>query len=92
MMTKEQSLVLETKGGGGVVVLTGCTHPGLETILEAANVFGELYGVIRDFHGFNRLELLKELKMVIPCHCTVCKEEITKMYPEKKQSGVEQGR
>lgn len=43
MMTKEQSLVLETKGGEGVVVLTGCAHLGLENILEAAKVFGELY-------------------------------------------------
>jgi 7,8-dihydropterin-6-yl-methyl-4-(beta-D-ribofuranosyl)aminobenzene 5'-phosphate synthase len=26
----EQSLALDTKGGEGVVVLTGCAHPGLE--------------------------------------------------------------
>jgi 7,8-dihydropterin-6-yl-methyl-4-(beta-D-ribofuranosyl)aminobenzene 5'-phosphate synthase len=83
MMTKEQSLVLETKGNKGVVALTGCAHPGLETILEAAKVFGELYGVIGGFHGFDKLELLKELKMIIPCHCTVRKEEIRRMYQEK---------
>lgn len=80
---KEQSLVLETKGDKGVVVLTGCAHPGLETILEAAKGFGELYGAIGGFHGFAKLKLLEGLKMVMPCHCTVRKEEIMKMYPRK---------
>jgi len=80
---KEQSLVLETKGGRSVVVLTGCAHPGLENILEAGKVFGELYGAIGGFHGFGKLERLEELKMIAPCHCTVHKEEIMRMYPEK---------
>ncbi len=78
---KEQSLVLDTKEG--VVVLTGCAHPGLENILEAAKRYGELYGVIGGFHGFDNLKSLETLKMIIPCHCTVRKEEIRRMYPEK---------
>lgn len=80
---KEQSLVLDTKEGEGVVVLTGCAHPGLENILEAAKRFGVLYGVIGGFHGFDNLKSLETLKMVIPCHCTVRKEEIRRQYPEK---------
>lgn len=80
---KEQSLVLDTKEGEGVVVLTGCAHPGLENILEAAKRFGELYGVIGGFHGFDNLKSLEKLKMVIPCHCTVHKEEIRRRYSEK---------
>jgi len=80
---KEQSLVLDTKEGEGVVVLTGCAHPGLENILEAAKRFGELYGVIGGFHGFDNLKSLEKLKMVIPCHCTVHKEEIRRQYSEK---------
>ena len=78
---KEQSLVLDTQEG--VVVLTGCAHPGLKTIFGAAKVFGELYGVIGGFHGFDKLKLLGELELIIPCHCTVHKAEIMKMYPEK---------
>lgn len=78
---KEQSLVLDTKEG--VVVLTGCAHPGLENILEAAKRFGELYGVIGGFHGFDNLKSLETLKMIIPCHCTVHKEEIRRQYSEK---------
>jgi len=78
---REQSLVLDTEEG--VVVLTGCAHPGLENILEAATVFGELYGVIGGFHGFDKLESLQGLELIIPCHCTVRKKEILEMYPEK---------
>ncbi len=80
---KEQSLVLDTKEGEGVVVLTGCAHPGLENILDAAKRFGELYGVIGGFHGFDNLNSLEKLKMVMPCHCTVHKEEIRRRYSEK---------
>ncbi len=80
---KEQSLGLDTKGGEGVVALTGCAHPGLENILAAAERFGELYGVIGGFHGFSNLELLEKLKMIVPCHCTVHKEEIRRRYSEK---------
>jgi len=78
---KEQSLVLDTTEG--VVVLTGCAHPGLDTILEAAKQFGDVYGVIGGFHGFDKLELLEGVKKLIPCHCTVHKTEIRDMYPEK---------
>ncbi len=81
LMTKEQSLVLETEGG--VVVLTGCAHPGLSNIVDAATYFGEVYGVIGGFHGFNKLKLLRGIKKIIPCHCTAHKKEIMAMYPEK---------
>ena len=78
---KEQSLVLDTPKG--MVVVTGCGHPGLETILGAAATFGKLYGVIGGFHGFNKLELLRELDLIVPCHCTMHKREILALYPEK---------
>ncbi|MDI6814094.1 MAG: MBL fold metallo-hydrolase, partial [Desulfitobacteriaceae bacterium] len=79
----EQSLVLKTRGGKGVVALTGCAHPGLENIFEAAKTFGELYGVTGGFHGFKKLELLRGLELIVPCHCTIRKKEILGMYPEK---------
>jgi 7,8-dihydropterin-6-yl-methyl-4-(beta-D-ribofuranosyl)aminobenzene 5'-phosphate synthase len=83
LMTKEQSLVLETEGG--VVVLTGCAHPGLKNIIDAATYFGDVYGVIGGFHGFDKLKLLRGLKMIMPCHCTARKKEIMAMYPEKAE-------
>jgi 7,8-dihydropterin-6-yl-methyl-4-(beta-D-ribofuranosyl)aminobenzene 5'-phosphate synthase len=80
---KEQSLVLDTPKG--MIVVTGCAHPGLEAILTAAATFGELYGVIGGFHSFNRLELLRELELIVPCHCTAHKREILELYPEKTE-------
>ncbi len=73
----EQSLVVEV--GRGVFVITGCSHPGLEAILRVAEKFGKVYGVMGGFHGFSRVELLRDYELVIPCHCTVAKEEILKM-------------
>ena len=78
---KEQSLVLDTEEG--LVVLTGCAHPGLKIILEAATVFGELYGVIGGLHGYDKLESLQGLGLIMPCHCTIRKKEILGMYPER---------
>ena len=80
---KEQSLVLDTPNG--MVVVTGCGHPGLEAILAAAASFGELYGAIGGFHNFNRLELLRELDLIVPCHCTAHKREILALYPGKTE-------
>lgn len=80
---KEQSLVVESKQGK--IVLTGCSHPGLENILETASRFGEIYGVIGGFHGFSKLEALYDLNLIIPCHCTARKNEIFEMYPDKSR-------
>ncbi len=77
---KEQSLVLDTQIGE--MVLTGCAHPGLDVIMDAARIFGDIGGVMGGFHGFDRLELLNGLKKIIPCHCTVHKTRIMERYPE----------
>ncbi len=76
---KEQSLVLDTRIGE--MVLTGCAHPGLDTIMDAARIFGDIGGVMGGFHGFDKLELLNGLEKIIPCHCTVRKTEILERYP-----------
>jgi 7,8-dihydropterin-6-yl-methyl-4-(beta-D-ribofuranosyl)aminobenzene 5'-phosphate synthase len=79
-ITKEQSLTVKT--GKGWTLITGCAHPGLENILREASKFGEIYGVVGGFHGFSKLERLKRLRLIIPCHCTAHKGEILKLYPE----------
>ncbi len=78
--TKEQSLIVETSKG--LVVITGCSHPGLENILGFAARFGEVYGVIGGFHGFDRLRSLENISLVVPCHCTKRKRAILTLYPE----------
>lgn len=77
---KEQSLIV--KMGNGLTVITGCSHSGLENILTVASRFGDIYGVLGGFHGFSKLEALKGMRLIVPCHCTVRKREILNLYPE----------
>jgi 7,8-dihydropterin-6-yl-methyl-4-(beta-D-ribofuranosyl)aminobenzene 5'-phosphate synthase len=78
---KEQSLALGTKDG--FIVVTGCAHPGLDVILDTAEQFGKLRGVIGGFHGFDRIDRLRDLSLIIPCHCTARKKDIMERYPGK---------
>ncbi|MCK4540248.1 MBL fold metallo-hydrolase [Candidatus Parcubacteria bacterium] len=76
---KEQSLVVNTKKGN--IIITGCAHPGLENIIDKAKELGEIYGIVGGFHGFSRLEKLKGIELIAPCHCTRRKQEIKERYP-----------
>ena len=78
---KEQALVV--KSDAGLVVITGCAHPGLERILETAKIFGKVHAVIGGFHGFEKYEILKDIQLVAPCHCTFHKREMSEHYPDK---------
>jgi 7,8-dihydropterin-6-yl-methyl-4-(beta-D-ribofuranosyl)aminobenzene 5'-phosphate synthase len=80
---KEISLVVRLKQG--LVVLTGCAHPGLEKILENASQFGNIYAVIGGFHGFDRLEALAGIPVIVPTHCTQKKDELIRRYPDQVQ-------
>ncbi len=77
---KEQSLIVKTTKG--LVVITGCAHPGIVDILrEVKKITGEdIYLVLGGFHlsGSSDSELKKivkafrelEVKKVAPCHCS----------------------
>jgi len=77
---KEQSLLIKTRNG--ITVVTGCSHPGLDEILEVASKLGRIYCLVGGFHNFSKLELLREIKMIVPCHCTRCKKRILSLYPD----------
>jgi 7,8-dihydropterin-6-yl-methyl-4-(beta-D-ribofuranosyl)aminobenzene 5'-phosphate synthase len=77
----EQSMAVRTDKG--IAVITGCSHPRMEHILDAASQFGNLYAVIGGLHGFHEYELFKDLALICPTHCTMHKNEIKKRYPEK---------
>ena len=77
----EQSIAIRTKKG--IVVIVGCSHPGVGEILESASQFGKVYALIGGLHGFNDFDLLRDLDLVCPTHCTQHIKEIKSLYPEK---------
>lgn len=76
----EQALVIDTSQG--LVVITGCAHPGIDTMIrEAKRQFKrEIYLVLGGFHLGSASDaqvrtIIKEfrrlgVKYVAPCHCT----------------------
>jgi len=77
----EQSLAIKTSRG--IVVVTGCSHPGVGTILDAASSLGKIHGIIGGFHGFNDFSRLNGLFLICPCHCTQHKKELARRFPEQ---------
>jgi len=84
---QEQSLVCTTKAG--LVVVTGCSHPGLENFLDIAKKFGRISAIIGGFHGFNKYIELMDIPLIVPCHCTSHKREIQTIFSNAyKEGGV----
>jgi 7,8-dihydropterin-6-yl-methyl-4-(beta-D-ribofuranosyl)aminobenzene 5'-phosphate synthase len=78
----EQALVLNTKNG--LVVITGCSHPGIvEMLKEIKSAFNKnIYMVIGGFHLLNKSEketdeIISEIKTigVVKCGATHCTGE-----------------
>lgn len=74
----EQSLVVSTDKG--LLVIVGCSHPGVGSILDAASRLGQVYGIIGGFHGFHDFKRLTGLSLICPCHCTQYKAEIKRLF------------
>ena len=81
----EQSLCVETEKG--IVIIVGCSHPGMEHILQVASQFGKVYGIIGGLHGFREYDLFKDLELICPTHCTQHKAEIRSLYSKKYIEG-----
>jgi 7,8-dihydropterin-6-yl-methyl-4-(beta-D-ribofuranosyl)aminobenzene 5'-phosphate synthase len=82
---KEQSLVVKT--AKGLVVITGCAHPGLENIFAVASKFGKITGVLGGMHDFDDYALMKNLTLISPSHCTVNKKKIAELFLEAYVEG-----
>jgi len=71
---KEQSLIIDSKKG--LIVMTGCAHPGIVKIIEKAKelINNNLYLVIGGFHHppVSVVQKFRELgvEKVAPSHCT----------------------
>jgi 7,8-dihydropterin-6-yl-methyl-4-(beta-D-ribofuranosyl)aminobenzene 5'-phosphate synthase len=81
----EQSMAVRTDKG--IVLITGCSHPRMDHILDSASQFGDVYAVVGGLHGFSEYELFKDLELICPTHCTVHKQEIKRLYPEQYIEG-----
>lgn len=80
----EQALAVKTSKGLAVIV--GCSHPGVDRLLEKAVETcgqGRIHAVIGGFHGFSDLEKLKGIDIIGACHCTQKIEGIKEMYPDQ---------
>ncbi|MBU4509656.1 MBL fold metallo-hydrolase [bacterium] len=77
---KEQSLIFST--AKGLVVITGCAHSGINKILNSANKLGEIYALLGGFHDFEEYNLLKDISLIIPTHCTKNKKKILALFPK----------
>jgi 7,8-dihydropterin-6-yl-methyl-4-(beta-D-ribofuranosyl)aminobenzene 5'-phosphate synthase len=75
----EQSLVVDS--GQGLVVVSGCAHPGVGAILKAAARFGPIKALVGGLHGFRDFDLLKDIPMVCACHCTQYQAELAQYLP-----------
>jgi 7,8-dihydropterin-6-yl-methyl-4-(beta-D-ribofuranosyl)aminobenzene 5'-phosphate synthase len=97
---KEQSLILDA--AKGVIVITGCAHPGIIKIITTAKELlkKDIYMAIGGFHmaGFDSREIKTvieefrhlEVKKVAPCHCSG--EETRRLFAkEYKQDFIEAG-
>jgi len=81
----EQSMAVDSSVG--IVVISGCAHPGVGNILDAASRFGEVKGLIGGLHGFSDLDRLRDLDLICPAHCTIHRSKILKRFPEKCVEG-----
>ncbi len=81
----EQSLIV--KSNDGVVVIAGCSHPGVREIIRAAQKHGEVIALIGGLHGFRDFDIVKNIKLICATHCTQYKEKIRELYKEKFISG-----
>ena len=77
----EQSLAIETDKG--LIIIVGCSHPGVEQILQVLSQFGKPYALVGGLHGFNNFEVIHELPYVCPTHCSQYIPDIKKIYPNK---------
>jgi len=77
----EQSLILKTNKG--LVVIVGCSHPGVKNILEITKKYGKIYALIGGLHSFSDFNLLNGISMIGACHCTRYIKEIKEKFPNQ---------
>ena len=83
--TKEQSLVMSE--GGQSLVLTGCAHPGVRTILGGADALGGPTWLMGGLHDAAVGDIPAEMDLVVPCHCTRNASAIVEAFGDRAHRG-----
>jgi len=78
----EQSLFLKTEMDS-LIILVGCSHPGLEQFILKGKTISNIKAVIGGFHGFQKFSFLEGIEFVGACHCTQRIREIKQKFPEQ---------
>jgi 7,8-dihydropterin-6-yl-methyl-4-(beta-D-ribofuranosyl)aminobenzene 5'-phosphate synthase len=81
----EQSMAIDS--ASGIVVISGCAHPGVGEILKVASRFGRVAGLIGGLHEFSDLDQIEDLDLICPAHCTRCRSMILERFPERGLAG-----
>lgn len=76
----EQALWL--RSDRGIVLITGCAHPGVDALMYAITPSDVVYGVVGGFHGFHNFEALEGIALLAPCHCTQYRKDIAERLPD----------
>lgn len=80
ILIKEQSLIISSIKG--LIIITGCAHSGIDKILNSANKLGKIYALLGGFHDFDEFNLLKNISLIVPTHCTKNKKKILALFPK----------
>ncbi|MDL1967417.1 MAG: MBL fold metallo-hydrolase [Deltaproteobacteria bacterium] len=81
----EHSLVIKERES--VIVIAGCSHPGVREIMKAASQVGRVSMLIGGLHGFSDFELINDLEKICPTHCTQYIQKIETLFPDKYIKG-----
>jgi 7,8-dihydropterin-6-yl-methyl-4-(beta-D-ribofuranosyl)aminobenzene 5'-phosphate synthase len=77
---REQAVWFDTPEG--LLMATGCAHPGVDALLYSIRPRKPVYGVLGGFHGFRKFDALAGIPFLAPCHCTEFRSEIASRFPD----------
>ena len=75
----EQAMAVKTNQG--LLLIVGCSHPDMKNIFDPISRYGNIIGIVGGMHGFRDFQLLKEMKLICPTHCTQHIDKIKELYP-----------
>ncbi|MFX1574982.1 MAG: MBL fold metallo-hydrolase, partial [Promethearchaeota archaeon] len=78
----EQAVFLKTKSNE-LIILVGCSHPGVEQFILRAQNIGNIIAIIGGFHGFRKLSYLENIEFIGACHCTQYLKLLKETFPNQ---------